>query len=121
MKKIILCFVILGMVILVNAYTVKAETTSQEINVKAQVDKPVDVGNKICPVSGEKIVPKFKVTYEYKGKIYNFCCAMCIDTFKSNPEKYIKKVNEELEVQSKEENTNVSTEAPETMHEGQHH
>jgi len=33
----------------------------------------VDVGNKICPVSGEKIDEKMKATYEYEGKVYNFC------------------------------------------------
>ncbi|MEK6528649.1 MAG: YHS domain-containing protein [Nitrospirota bacterium] len=57
----------------------------------------VNVGNKICPVSGEKIEEKAKVTYEYKGKIYNFCCASCVDDFKKDPQKYIKKVNEEIQ------------------------
>lgn len=55
----------------------------------------VDAGNKICPVSGEKITEEGKVTYEYKGKIYNFCCPECIDDFKKNPEEYIKKIEEE--------------------------
>ena len=36
-------------------------------------------------------------TYEYEGKIYNFCCAGCIDEFKKEPQKYIDKVNQELE------------------------
>jgi len=51
----------------------------------------VNVGNKICPVSGEKIgqAGMQPATYEYKGKIYNFCCAGCINTFKKDPEKYI--------------------------------
>ena len=52
----------------------------------------VNVGNKICPVLGEKIDEGLKATYEYKGKIYNFCCAMCIEEFKKDPEKYIKKI-----------------------------
>ncbi|MBU1862620.1 MAG: YHS domain-containing protein [Candidatus Omnitrophica bacterium] len=56
----------------------------------------VNIGNKICPVSGEKINQDLKATYEYEGKIYNFCCAACIDEFKNDPEKYIKKVEEEL-------------------------
>lgn len=55
----------------------------------------VDVGNKICPVTGEKIGEETKATYEYEGKIYNFCCPMCIGTFKKDPEKYIKKIEEE--------------------------
>jgi len=44
-----------------------------------------------------------KATYEYEGKIYNFCCPMCIDEFKKDPQKYIKKVNEELQAESKKE------------------
>lgn len=59
-------------------------------------NEAVNIGNKICPVSGEKIDEKLKATYEYQGKIYNFCCAACIDEFKKDPDKYIKKVNEEL-------------------------
>jgi YHS domain-containing protein len=50
----------------------------------------IEVGNKICPVSGEKINEKWKATYEYKGKIYNFCCPACIKEFKKDPDKYIK-------------------------------
>jgi len=55
----------------------------------------VDVGNKICPVTGEKIGEETKATYEHEGKIYNFCCPMCIGNFKKNPEKYSKKIEEE--------------------------
>ncbi len=62
----------------------------------------VNVGNKICPVTGEKIDEKTKVTYEYEGKIYNFCCSMCIEEFKKDPQKYIKKIAEEKQSESKE-------------------
>jgi YHS domain-containing protein len=50
------------------------------------------VGNRICPVTGEKITKKTEVTYEYKGEIYSFCCRECIDEFKKDPEKYIGKI-----------------------------
>jgi len=53
--------------------------------------RAVEVDNKICPVLDEKIDEKSKVTYEYKGKIYNFCCSACIEEFKKDPDKYIKK------------------------------
>lgn len=76
----------------------------------------VNVGNKICPVSGEKIDEKMKSTYEYEGKVYNFCCPMCIDEFKKDPEKYIKKVEEELKTQAKDKN-----EIMPSMHEGHQH
>ena len=65
--------------------------------------KPKEVGNKICPVSGEKIPePGAKgdmgesVKYEYNGKIYNLCCKMCIKDFKKDPEKYSKKAEAEV-------------------------
>src|SRR3989338_5026564 len=54
--------------------------------------KAQDAGNTICPVTGEKITDASKVTYEYQGKIYNFCCPMCIDEFKKDPAKYISKI-----------------------------
>lgn len=69
-----------------------------------QKTEAVNVGNKICPVSGDKIDDEGrKATYEYNGKIYNFCCPMCIETFKKDPEKYIKKVEEELKSGEKQE------------------
>jgi len=46
----------------------------------------VDVGNKICPVTGAKV--DGKTTYVYKGKRYNLCCPMCPAMFASDPEKY---------------------------------
>lgn len=63
--------------------------------IKPSSEEVVSVGNKICPVSGEKIEEKMKATYEYKGKIYNFCCPSCIDEFKKDPELYIKKIERE--------------------------
>jgi YHS domain-containing protein len=57
----------------------------------------IELGNKICPVLEEPIDEATKATYEYEGKIYNFCCAGCIDEFKKDPPKYIEKVNAELE------------------------
>ncbi|HLD82427.1 MAG TPA: YHS domain-containing protein [Candidatus Omnitrophota bacterium] len=79
-----------------------AQEPIQKTEPAVETPKPVEAGNKICPVSGEKIDEKSKETYEYKGKIYNFCCPACIDEFKKDPEKYIKKVEEELEAEHKE-------------------
>ena len=56
-------------------------------------------------MGGEKIDEKMKATYEYEGKVYNFCCAMCIDDFKKDPQKYIKKIEEEKAREVAEENT----------------
>lgn len=50
------------------------------------------VGNKFCPVSGDRIDEKNKVTYEYKDKVYNFCSPDCVEEFKKDPEKYLEKM-----------------------------
>lgn len=77
------------------------EKTTEAGMVDAVPQEAVNVGNKICPVSGEKIDEKLKATYEYQGKIYNFCCAGCIASFKADPDKYIKIVDEELSKESR--------------------
>lgn len=57
-----------------------------------------NVGNKICPVSGKPVTAKGSpVEVEYEGKAYNVCCKMCAKSFKKDPEKFIKIINEELE------------------------
>lgn len=73
----------------------KAQPASDALVTAAPVAAPVEVGNKICPVSGEKILaPGAKsdmgeaVQYEYNGKLYNLCCPMCIKDFKKDPDKY---------------------------------
>jgi YHS domain-containing protein len=49
----------------------------------------------LCPVSGEEVDAKGGIAYEYKGKVYHFCCASCVADFKKDPEKYIKKMKGE--------------------------
>lgn len=49
----------------------------------------------LCPVSGEKVDAKGGIAYEYKGKVYHFCCASCAADFKKDPEKYIRKMKGE--------------------------
>lgn len=74
-------------------------TTGLDAVTKATPKVPVNVGNKICPVSGEKIDEKLKADYEYQGKVYNLCCSACTEEFKKDPQKYIKKVDDELKSQ----------------------
>ncbi len=45
-----------------------------------------------CPVMGNKVNKKFYT--DYMGKRVYFCCSGCIDTFKKDPEKYMKKMKE---------------------------
>ena len=60
----------------------------------SDTNSAVEVGNRVCPVSGEKIKEGEEVKFEYEGKIYNFCCKMCIKDFKKDPPKYIETLQE---------------------------
>lgn len=129
MKKIFLVLVSAGFLVLLNNQLVRAEDKPVEPTVKIEASEPINIGNKICPVSGEKIDEKLKSTYEYEGEIYNFCCAMCIDEFKKDPEKYIKKVEEELQAESKAKEvehkmqieSEVESAGDQDVHRGLHH
>jgi YHS domain-containing protein len=91
-------------------HTQVAQSSSSEHGHEAMRDtqpsskEAMNVGNKICPVSGEKVGQSGMepANYEYQGKVYNFCCPACIDEFKKNPEKYIQKIKEQ-EVQAQPE------------------
>ncbi len=57
----------------------------------------IEVRNKKCPVSGEKVGEMGDIVkIEYNGKIYNLCCPMCIKDFKKDPEKYTKIAEDEV-------------------------
>jgi YHS domain-containing protein len=69
----------------------------EAVKAEEKVQAPVEVGNKICPVSGEEVGKMGDVVkFEHNGKIYNFCCAMCIKDFKKDPEKYSKIAEDEV-------------------------
>ena len=60
----------------------------------------VEVGNKICPVSGNPVDDGKMgeaVKYEYNGKIYNLCCKMCVKDFAKDPAKYSRIAEEETQ------------------------
>jgi YHS domain-containing protein len=46
-----------------------------------------------CPVMGGTINKELYV--DYKGERVYFCCAGCPETFKKDPEKYMKKLRDE--------------------------
>lgn len=52
----------------------------------------IEVGNKICPISGEKIKPGKEHKVEYNGKVYNLCCSMCDKDYKKDPQAAIEKL-----------------------------
>ncbi len=62
-----------------------------------QLAKATPLNNTICPISKEKIGNMGNANpVIYKGKIVNLCCSGCSADFAKDPEKYMKKVNEEL-------------------------
>lgn len=42
-----------------------------------------------CPVLAGPIDKKYN--YTYRGTIYYFCCPICVEKFKADPEKYTRK------------------------------
>ena len=52
------------------------------------------IAQKLCPVEGDPIDPKVYV--DYQGRRVYFCCEMCPGTFKKDPEKYLKKLDEQM-------------------------
>lgn len=107
MRKLI-CLSIAGVFILALLGISFAQETKTDTQANVQA---VDAGNKICPVSGEKIDEK--ATYEYQGKIYHFCCSSCIEDFKKDPEKYIKKVEEGFKSKDSQEPKKMKLMMPE--------
>ena len=97
MKKTVLILMILSLVpvsIAMAAYGEKKTATPPEAAATAGA---VEVGNKICPVSGEKVGQMGAVVQiEYNGRIYNLCCKMCLKDFNKDPGKYSTIAEEEV-------------------------
>lgn len=114
MNKIVIGMLVVGSSIFgslafaLDEYDQVASATLSTTNMNAVDDAveepsiPIEVGNKICPISKEKIgqhgMEPFQV--KYQGKSYNLCCAMCLEDFNKDPEKYIKML-EEMEAEQK--------------------
>lgn len=48
-----------------------------------------------CIVSDQKLGSMGEpIEYVHEGQIVKFCCAGCVDVFKAEPEKYLKKIKE---------------------------
>ena len=95
LKNIILGLIVCGVLLSAAKLLLAASTGSDAETSVSLVANSQAAGNKICPVSGEEINQETKATYEYQGKIYNLCCAACIEEFKNNPQKYVRIVEEE--------------------------
>ena len=70
---------------------------------QARASETITMGNKFCPVSGDKVSGKHFVMY--KGKRYELCCPMCEKDFKKNPAKYIAKMTKQEVAQDHQEHS----------------
>ena len=55
-------------------------------------DRPGEVVNTVCPVTGGKVNKDTPYKTEYKGKTIGFCAENCIAAFQADPEKYMTKI-----------------------------
>ncbi len=109
MKKVVNITVVLFIFILSSTVTAKVSIVpSQEIcavqdtlsghkdhsNSVADTLSNSKIWNTVCPVMGEEVDSKVQ-TATYGEKVIGFCCKSCVRKFTSNPEKYMKKFNED--------------------------
>ena len=77
-----------------------APEANEDVHIASDEEKAglPNVGNKICPVSGDNVTEMGEsVPVVYKGKIYNMCCEMCLKDFQKHPEKFSKIAEDEAE------------------------
>lgn len=80
--------------------TIKKDPEKYLEKVQKRIAASKDKTQKTCPVMGGKI--DSKSYYEYKKRIY-VCCKDCIAKIKKNPDKYLKKMQKEIEETKKNE------------------
>jgi YHS domain-containing protein len=78
-------------------FSLAQEMPGMDMPAKAPTSQPaadasaVDLGNTVCPVSGDKVGDS-KLTATYEGKLYHFCCDDCPKKFAKDPATYAKAV-----------------------------
>jgi YHS domain-containing protein len=89
MKKMVMVFLAVVLVLSVVGAVVGAEPST--VSEKAG---PLEKGKPqtSCPVMGGKV--NQQVYADYQGQRVYFCCPACIEMFKKDPEKYLKKLRE---------------------------
>lgn len=103
MKTRFLVIAVLFLNLLSGCQSLPVQDAPQQPAVKiTEGAQEIKIGNKICPVCGEEIEEGAEVTYEFEGKIYNFCCEDCIEEFKKDPKKYIEAVEKELKAEAEQ-------------------
>lgn len=92
------------------AVTLAKETTTKPATQPATQPYPL----KVCVVSGEELGGMGDtVVYKYEGREVRFCCKMCVDDFKKDPQKYLKKLDA---AQKSQKNDKAATTQPAQAH-----
>lgn len=93
MKKTLLTIATLALLAGAPALVSAADTNAPASSTKKAAVKPYPL--KTCIVSSDKIGDMGKpITTTYKGQKIIFCCKDCVKTFKKDPAKYIKLLDE---------------------------
>jgi len=93
--KAIHTFVMLAVVLgAVGLFAMGCKKTEPPETAPAAAGQP-EIAQKICPVMGNPIDPNIHT--DYKDRRIYFCCTSCLKAFEADPEKYIAKVDEELQ------------------------
>lgn len=89
---LIACGYVFSAASLAAQYAAKQEKQNSETKTdeSSNKEKPVEIKNKLCPVDFKKITPENKYPYVYKGKLYYFHSAKCIEEFEKDPEGFLK-------------------------------
>ena len=103
MSKVVLASIVLLFVLSMQPiFANEGDVMAEKAMVAKEDAKLVEVGNKLCPVTGEKVGEMSKaIKYEFNGKIFNLCCAMCAKDFKKDPGKYSKIAEDEVAASAK--------------------
>lgn len=90
MKRFLIALVfIAGVFTFMNINSAPAQYETEEKG-REDAGAPVEVKNKLCPVTLAKITTGDKFTYTYEDKTYRFSSREAIEEFKKDPEKYLK-------------------------------
>lgn len=86
MRNIVILIAIIATAGLFASNAVYAASEDASGSVQQEASAITDVGNKICPLTGEPVDGK---TYaEYKGRRYGLCCPECGSNFWQDPDTY---------------------------------
>ena len=96
MKKFALVVTVLGLALVAGLLLSGCGKKEEEVTMpKAGLPESmgdVKIAQTMCPVMEGPIDKQYYA--DYKGRRIYFCCSGCVNTFKKEPEKYMKKLDE---------------------------